>query len=273
MPENQEFTRDPHSEFWSEGNWEALLPLVQADLEAAHREGDLEREAEELAGLSFLHGELGHHQESVRIRCMELRLRKRFGDPGEIAQTLWTLSLDLKLVGRINSAIRCKRMALAYFKNIGEKEETPLLLSNLGLLLHQAGRSAEALAAFQEALAYDPPVANYPGWSAPRILQEMAAIHEVLGDLQSAYACRFQANAGLHATAGQEFPAAEGLLRLGRIQRTGGKEWEAQEYFREAMETFRRLGISEKAEEARILLIEARTSKNRFLRNGLKASN
>lgn len=269
MPENPECQRGPHSEFWSDGNWEALLPLVHADWEAAHREGDLEREAEELAGLSFLHGELGHHQESVRIRCMELRLRKKFGDPGEIAQTLWTLSLDLKLIGRINSAIRCKRMALAYFKSIGEKKDTPLLLSNLGLLLHQAGRSPEALAAFQEALAYDPPVANYPGWSAPRILQEMAAIHEVLGDLQSAYDCRFQANAGLHATAGQEFAAAEGLLRLGRIQRTGGKEWEAREYFREAMEAFQRLGNTEKAEEARVLLMKARTPKKRFERVGL----
>jgi tetratricopeptide (TPR) repeat protein len=92
------------------------------------------------------------HGEARRMLEECLELRRRLGNPTDIAATLSTLSLARLQGGDAEGAEAGEQEALKIFREVGQKRGEAVGLCHLGQICHRAGKEAEARSYLNEGL-------------------------------------------------------------------------------------------------------------------------
>jgi len=95
----------------------------------------------------------GDYDEARKMLESCLELRRRLGNPLDIASTLSTLSMARLPVGDTDGARAAEQEALAIFRELGDLENQAIGLQHLGQIEQYAGHREESLRYLQECLA------------------------------------------------------------------------------------------------------------------------
>jgi tetratricopeptide (TPR) repeat protein len=168
------------------------------------------------------------HAEARRMFEACLELRRKLGNPVDIAATLSTLTLARLQSGDIGGAEQSELEALGIFREVGDKLGEAICLVHLGQVCQRAGKDGEARARLQEGLRVAEQIKNKEAEGECRlVLGELAYEAGVLSDAEASFerslvVCREAADKRGEANAtrwlgkcdGQQGRVAGGLEKL-----------------------------------------------------------
>ncbi len=186
----------------------------------------------------------GDHAAAMTMLTECLALRRRLGDPREIAGTLSTLSIAHLQQGDATKARECAEESLHTFREIGEPLGEALGLLHLGEICIQLGNDATAQQHFEQCLTIARSIKHQElECECERNLGEIALGE---GDLQRAQS-RFARSLKVCRDAEDKRNEAIALWCLAKADIVGGDHDSARKKLAEALGTFRALEMRAEA--------------------------
>ena len=212
----------------------ALAPVQASDIAHAHAL---------YVGAALAHGQ-SDHAEAARMLEVCLALRRRIGNPTDIAATLSTLSLVRLSAGDADGARRTEEEALRIFRELGDQIGEAIGLLHLGQVLMHAGDDARARECLEGGLA----IAREAGHTevlceCERMLGEIALS---AGDLAGARA-RFSRSLVQCGSAGDKRDEATSLWYVAKAELAAGERDAACRHLHEALRAFQAFEMTAEA--------------------------
>jgi tetratricopeptide (TPR) repeat protein/transcriptional regulator with XRE-family HTH domain len=221
------------------GHWDQSAALHRSALAAARRAGDRRGEADTLAGLGSLQGDMGDYPGAAASLTQALALYGAAGDlPGQ-AFALNLLGLPRLMTGDYPGAAASAQRALALARNVSDRPAEAAALFVLGWVQQLTGDHPAAAAAFHQALALYRDLGNLAGQSGS--LNGLGVVQQETGDYPAAAASQQQALA-LYRDLGHRLGEAQVLNDLGVVQQETGDYPAAAASHRQALALYRDLG-------------------------------
>lgn len=159
--------------------------LLERELAAARRSGDLNSEASALGNLGVLLKNLGCYQEAVELQQKSLAVFRQLGDRREEGHTLGDLGVALRHTGQSDAALDSFRQQLAIALELDDPGSQGSALLNMANCLAQSvPAKSEALQHYQRALDLFRRMSNRKGEAT--VLLNMGSIKYGEGDAQEA---------------------------------------------------------------------------------------
>jgi len=168
---------------------------------------------------AILAGSQGEHVEASRMLAECLELRRRLGDPVEIAATLSTLALYRLHAGDPAAAATAEREALQMFRGLGDRIGEAICLLHLGQIAMYLGDDSSARSELGNALAIAREIAYHLTESESELL--LGALALFAGERVEAEA-RFAASLAVCRDAGDRRGEANAQRWLGKAALDGG---------------------------------------------------
>ena len=168
---------------------------------------------------AILAGSQGEHVEASRMLAECLELRRRLGDPVEIAATLSTLALYRLHAGDPAAAATAEREALQMFRGLGDRIGEAICLLHLGQIAMYLGDDSGARSELGNALAIAREIAYHLTESESELL--LGALALFAGERVEAEA-RFAASLAVCRDAGDRRGEANAQRWLGKAALDGG---------------------------------------------------
>ena len=221
------------------GYWEESAALHQAALTATRHAGDRLGEADTLAQLGDLQGEMGDYPAATASLARALALYDEAGDlPGQ-GHALNQLGFVQVLTGDYQAATFSYQRALALARNADDRSTEAHALLNLGLLQQLTGDYPAAAASHQQALALFGNLGNLYGQAYA--LNSLGVVQQETGDYPAAAASQQQALA-LFGNLGELLGQAHAFNDLGLVQQETGDYPAAAASHQQALALHRDLG-------------------------------
>ena len=186
----------------------------------------------------------GDHAGAMTLLTECLALRRRLGDPREIAGTLSTLSIAYLQQGDATRARECAEESLRTFREIEDQRGEAMGLLHLGEICIQSADDAKAREHFEECLTIARNIKHQElECECERSLGEIA-LEE--GDLQRAQ-LRFARSLKVCRDAEDKRNEAVALWCMAKADVVGGDHDSARKKFAEALSTFRALEMRAEA--------------------------
>jgi len=210
---------------------------IYSDL--GHRPG----QATNLCYLGMLKRMIGDYQGAAKALEKALALCRDLCDRGGEVQSLNELGMLHQARGDLERASELHQKALDLSREIASPWDEAHALAGLGRCALEAGRIAEAQADFQQAHAIFQRIGDRAGGQTD-VLNDMAKLHRVRGDLDQAGALHRQA-LDLAQEIDNPREEAHALAGLGRCALEAGRIAEAQAHLRQALTIFQQMDAAE----------------------------
>jgi predicted ATPase/class 3 adenylate cyclase len=176
------------------------------------------------------------HAEARRMLEVCLELRRRLGNPTDIAATLSTLSLSRLMVGDAAGAAASEREALEIFRRLENRHGEAIGLLHLGQVAMYSGNDGAAQADIERSRVLARQIAD-PELEAECELM-LGHLAFVAGDMAAATS-RYARSLEVCLVAGDRRGEANAIRWLGRVELEGGQVSTAGARLGQALEAFR----------------------------------
>jgi len=224
---------------FARGHRDQSAALHRGALAAARKAGDRLGEADTLAELGILQGEMGDYPAAAATLDRAVAIYGDLGDlPGQ-AHALKQLGYLRILTGDYPAAAASCQQALALARSVGDRLAEAAALINLGLVQQLTGDYPAAAASHQQALALSRDLGDLEGQA--EALSCLAVVQQETGDHPAAAASQRQALA-LFGDLGNLENQAWALNCLGVVQQETGDYPAAAASHQQALALYRDLG-------------------------------
>jgi len=221
------------------GHWDQSAALHRSALAAARRAGDRRGEADTLAELGGLQGEMEGYPAAAASLAQALAVYGAAGDLPAQAFALNRLGFLRVLTGDYPAATASHQRALALAHSVSYRPAAAAALLGLGLVQQLTGDYPAAAASQQQALALYRDLGNPFGQADA--LNSLGVVQQLTGDYPAAAASQQRALA-LYRDLGDLLGQAWALDDLGIVQQGTGDYRGAAASHRRALDLFRDLG-------------------------------
>ena len=232
------------------GDWEALVAVQGAAVDAAERLADVEELARAHRSLGLYQGRLGDHQNAHTHLSRALDLYTSLGAAVDVAHTHHTLTIILERQGRHGDALGHAQSALELFRASGHRVGEALMLNAVGWYHTLLGDHEAALAHCRAAVELHRGLGHRAGeadaWDS------LGHAHRELRRYQDAVSS-YRHAVELRRSLGEQYSQASSLTRLARTHEAAGDDAAARQSWTQALEILDEIGHPE-AESARARL-------------------
>jgi len=234
-------------------------------LEAALGTGEFSDEPEALGMIHSILGvayrETADLEKAVHHLSLSLEYRRRSGDKGGEAATLWNLASIWEGQGELGKSLEAQSRTLSIAREMGDRERESNALNGMGISYTIAGKLDQALEAYRQSLRIEMERGDHSNLA--NRLDKIGNLYQLQGRYEDALVYLEQAKSHLGQSADAQEKALN-LLYSGEVRRAIGQNEPSLEALLAAIQIFQEIHQEMGLAEARLALAEVHVRQGRY---------
>jgi tetratricopeptide (TPR) repeat protein len=221
------------------GDYRVALPLLDAAVEAAKRQGSKQREAAWLGNLGNTYSALGQGEQAITYYEQALAVAREIDFKHGEAMALVNLGVVHVKLGQIEQGINYYEQALAMARQTSDKHTEMMALDNLGLVYIKSGQVKKAINYYEQILAMARELGDKQREALT--LDKLGQLYAATGQIKQALP-HFEQHLVILRELGDKPGEGNVLGNLGNIHAALGQTERAIAYYGQQLLTFREIG-------------------------------